>query len=189
MSDPESVDDPGAVLAELSEHDEFAVDPDRWGAEVTSDRVTVDTPAGWLSFEVPATEDYGAEHERHEPDEDVYVDMWFLDGYTVVHTQDGPSDDATHTFEVHDQRPVERALELEAHGVPERRAQVVALREEGLTYSEIVDATGAEGPNHRGDVSTFLKKFNEQVHDARWLVENADVVDRGRPVTDTDGDG
>jgi hypothetical protein len=66
------------------------------------------------------------------------------------------------------------------HGVPERRAEIVALREQGLTYSEIVDATGDDGPNHRGDVSTHLKRFNVQLGNANWLAENADSFDVGR---------
>lgn len=188
MADQDAPNDLQELLEALADHDEFEVDPSRWGTEITSDRVNVDTPAGWLSFEVPPVEDYGAEHERHDPDDDVYVNMWFLEGYTVVHAQTGPTGDATHTVEVHEQRPEERAIELQDHGVPERRAEVVALRERGLTYSEIVEATGDRGPNYRGDVSVHLRKFNEQVYDARWLAENASIVDLGRSSGDQGDD-
>ena len=73
----------------------------------------------------------------------------------------------------------ERAAELRRHGVPERRAQIVALRERGLSYGDIVEATGAEGPNHRGDVSKHLQAFNRQVGNANWLAENADTFELG----------
>jgi len=167
-------------LDALASLDEFEVDLSEPDAEITSDRVDVDTPAGRLSFDALPPDDYGPDHERHDPYNDVYVNMWFVEGYTVVHTQDGPTDDATHTIEVHEQRPEERAIELEAHGVPERRAEIVALREQGLTYSEIVEATGSRGPNHRGDVSTHLQRYNEQIQHANWLVENAPELSLGR---------
>lgn len=70
-------------------------------------------------------------------------------------------------------------MELRDHGVPDRRAAVVALRERGLSYSDIVEATGDEGPNHRGDVSRHLQRFNEELRNARWLVEHADVLEMG----------
>lgn len=171
-------------LATLADHEPFEVGFDRPEAEVTSDRVDVDTPAGRVAFEVDASEDHGADHEDHDPDEDVYVNCFFLEGYAFVRTQRGVGEDATNVIEVHEQRPEERALELRAHGVPERRAEVVALREQGLTYSEIVEATGGRGPNYRGDVSKHLQKFNRQVHNARWLAENADVVSPGRTWSD-----
>jgi hypothetical protein len=170
---------PTAVLEALADHDEFEVDLDDRDAEATSDRLSVDTPAGWLAFDALPPEDYGAEHERHDPDDDVYVNMWFVHGSTVVHTQRGVGDGATHAVEVHEQRPPERALELEAHGIPERRAEVAALRERGLTYSEIVEATGSGGPNHRGDVSRHLQRYNEQLQHARWLAEHAHPVSLG----------
>ncbi len=188
MTDRESAPDPAEVLGALVDHGEFEIDPSRPDAEVASDCVSVDTPAGWLAFEVLPVEDYGAEHERHDPDEDVYVNTWFLEGYTVVHVQTGVGTDATHTLDVHEQRPRERAMELQAHGVPERRAEIAALREEGLTYSEIVDATGPGGPNHRGDVSTHLQKYDQQVWNARWLAENARPLGAGRGAADPEDD-
>jgi hypothetical protein len=184
MTDRESGDDLGALLASLAGREPFEVDLSPADAEVTSDRVSVDTPAGWLAFDALPPEDYGAEHDRHEPDADVYVNMWILEGFTVLHTQRGTGDGASHEFEVHEQRPAERAFELEAHGVPERRAEIAALREEGLSYSEIVAATGKRGPNHRGDVSRHLQRYNEQIQNARWLAENAPHLSLGRPTSD-----
>jgi len=188
MSDSDSAatgDDIAALLGALADRDEFEVDLDAPDAEVTSDRVAVDTPAGRLAFDAMPPRDYGAEHDRHDPHEDVYVNMWFVEGYAVVHTQTGAGDNAEHAIDVHEQRPEERALELEEHGVPERRAEIVALREEGLTYSEIVNATGSRGPNHRGDVSKHLQRYNEQVNQARWLTEHAPPLELGRSSDDT----
>lgn len=65
----------------------------------------------------------------------------------------------------------ERAAELhERGGVPKRRAEVVALREAGKTYAEIVDATEI---NYTSNVSQHLDAYREQLEEARWLVENA----------------
>ncbi len=176
----DETDDLAARLADLANHDEFELSLSRDDAEVTSDGVDVDTPAGRLAFDALPPDDYGAEHERHDPREDVYVHMWFLEGYTVVYTRDGPEGAASHWLEVHEQRPDERAIELRDHGIPDRRAEVAALREAGLTYSEIVEATGSQGPNHRGDVSTHLQAYNRQIQNAKWLAEHADLVRRGR---------
>jgi hypothetical protein len=113
-------------LDELAGHDEFEVDLSEPDAEVTSDRVHVDTPAGVLSFEALPPEDYGPEHERHDPYNDVYVNMWFLEGYTVVHTQQDAGESATHTLDVHEQRAQERAIELQAHGIPALKDEAFA---------------------------------------------------------------
>lgn len=179
MFEREFTDECIETLATLADHDEFTVDLTDPDAHVESDSVDVDTPAGRLSFEVLPVTDYGADHERHAPDEDVYVNRWFVEGYTVVRVQAGVGDGATHRMDVHEQRPDERALELQAHGIPERRAEVAALREAGLTYSEIVEETGSEGPNHRGDVSKHLQAYNSQIHQARWLAQHADPVELG----------
>jgi len=65
----------------------------------------------------------------------------------------------------------QRADELhEKGGVPERRAEIVALREQGRTYQEIVDATEI---NYTSNVSQHLDAYREQLDEARWLVENA----------------
>lgn len=174
------------TLETLTRLQAFEVDLEDADAEVTSDHVAVDTPVGWLEFEIAATEDYGAEHDRHDPDDDVYVNMWLVDRYTVVHTQEGVGEDATHRVDVHKTQAEERAIELEAHGVPERRAEIAALREQGLTYSEIVKATGSDGPNHRGGVSNHLQRYNEQVNQARWLAANAAPLDLGTPPEKSD---
>jgi hypothetical protein len=166
------------LLESLADHGEFAVevaDPDDHAA---SNGLAVDTPEGRLAFEVYPVEDYGADHERHDPAAGVYVNRWFHDGYTILHVHD--TDEDAHTVLVREQYAEERAMELRDHGVPDRRAEIVALREQGLTYSEIVDATGDDGPNHRGDVSTHLKRFNVQVGNAKWLAANADAFDVGR---------
>jgi hypothetical protein len=163
------------LLAALADHGEIPVDTSDGHAE--SNGMDVDTSEGRLQFEVYPVEDYGTDHERHDPDAGVFVNRWFFDGYTVLHVHD--VDDDAHSLLVRDQTPDERATELADHGVPERRAAVVALREQGLTYSEIVEATGDRGPNYRGDVSKHLQKFNQQVGRAKWLVENADSLDLG----------
>ncbi|WP_158057206.1 hypothetical protein [Halorussus halophilus] len=179
-SQSDSPTDTAEVLDTLTDRGEFEIDVNPPDAEIASDAVRVETPAGWLAFEMPVMENYGAEHDRHDPDAGVYVDMWFVEGYTVVHVRTKMDGESTHTVEVHEQRPAERAMELKAHGVPERRAEIVVLREQGLSYSEIVEETGTHGPNHRGDVSTHLQKFNRQLADARWLAENASKVRVGR---------
>lgn len=183
MSDDESPhvqpDDGPAeeLLADLAEREEFEVDVSGDDAHAASNGLDVDTPAGRLQFEVYPVEDYGADHERHDPDGGVYVNRWFHDGYTILHVHDTVDD--AHSVLVREQHPSERAMELEDHGVPERRAEVVALRERGLSYSDIVDATGDRGPNYRGDVSKHLQKFNVQVGNAKWLAANADTLDMG----------
>jgi hypothetical protein len=167
-----------ALLEALAERGEFPVDVSSDGDHAASNGLAVDTPDGRLAFEVYPVEDYGADHERHDPDAGVHVDRWFHDGYTVLHVHDTRED--AHSVLVREQYAEERAMELRDHGVPERRAQIVALREQGLTYSEIVDATGDDGPNHRGDVSTHLKRFNVELGNAQWLAENAEPFDVGR---------
>ena len=165
------------LLDALAEHDEFEIDVSGDDAHAESNGLDVDTPAGRLAFEVYPIEDTGTDHERHDPDEGVYVNRWFHDGYTVLHVHDVDTDD--HSALVREQYPEERALELRRHGVPERRAEIVALREQGLSYGDIVEATGEDGPNHRGDVSKHLQKFNAQVGNAKWLARNADSLDLG----------
>lgn len=165
------------LLADLTEHGEVTVDVSENGAIAASNGLAVDTPAGRLQFEVYPVEDYGRSHERHDPESGVYVNRWFHSGYTILHVHDTTDD--THSVLVREQYPEERALELTAHGVPERRAEIAALRERGLSYSEIVEVTGDRGPNHRGDVSKHLQKFNEQIGNAKWLTRNADMFDVG----------
>lgn len=169
--------DPNTELLEaLAERGKFEIDVSG-DAYAESNGVDVETLEGRLQFEVYPIEDYGADHERHDPDAGVYVNRWFHDGYTVLHVHDVPED--AHSLLVREQTPDERAMELTDHGIPERRAQLVALREQGLTYSEIVEATGDEGPNHRGDVSKQLQAFNAALGRATWLVNNAETLDLG----------
>jgi hypothetical protein len=175
MPDPELSSPDPDMLAALADHGEIAVDVG--DGHAASNGLDVATPEGRLQFEVYPIEDYGTDHERHDPDAGVHVNRWFFVGYAVLHVHDVDAD--AHSLLVRDQAPDERAMELADHGVPERRAQLVALREQGLTYSEIVEATGEEGPNHRGDVSKQLQAFNRQLGDAKWLVANAETLDLG----------
>ncbi|WP_121823423.1 hypothetical protein [Halostella salina] len=178
--DPTLWDEDGpdeSLLADLADRGEFDVDVSGADARAASDGLDVDTPAGRLRFEVPPVADYGGSHERHDPADGVHVNRWFHDGYAVIHVHDVDAD--AHTVLVREQYPDERAMELRDHGVPERRAEIVALRERGLSYGDIVEATGDRGPNHRGDVSKHLRKFNAQVRDAKWLARNADAVEMG----------
>ncbi|WP_135822409.1 hypothetical protein [Halostella litorea] len=186
MADVSHEGDLHDTLEKLTRLQEFEVDLSESDAVIASDRVAVDTPVRWLEFEVQANEDHGTEHDRHDPSENVYVNMWLIDRYTIVHTQDGTGEDASHRIDVHKTQAEERAIELVAHGIPERRAEIAALREQGLTYSEIVKATGKNGPNHRGGVSNHLQRYNEQVKQARWLAANAPPLDLGKPYDESD---
>jgi len=61
------------------------------------------------------------------------------------------------------------ASQLQSHGVPERRAKIVALIEAGYTYSEVADKLGVES---KGSVGNQVKEFRQSVADAMWLVDN-----------------
>lgn len=69
-----------------------------------------------------------------------------------------------------------RADELqEKGGVPKRRAEVVALREQGLTYSEISEELGGIASSN---ISEYLSLYREQdLAGAQWLVEHAPELD------------
>lgn len=166
------------VLAGLWREGEVRVDPTGDGDHAASNGLAVDTPAGRLEFEVYPIEDTGADHARHDPDAGVYANKWSFGEYVVLHVHDTASGD--HWVSVRPIEVVDRIAALRRNGVPERRAEVVALREQGLSYGDIVDATGDRGPNHRGDVSKHLQAFNDQVENAKWLAANADAVDMGR---------
>jgi hypothetical protein len=58
---------------------------------------------------------------------------------------------------------------LEAMGVPERRAEAVALRDAELTYQEIADALGLSA---RADARAHVVAYCEQYHDAERLLED-----------------
>lgn len=63
----------------------------------------------------------------------------------------------------------QRAVELREHDVPKRRAQVVALREQGLIYQDIADELGLD----RSGISQHLDAYREQLAAAHWLTEHA----------------
>lgn len=87
----------------------------------------------------------------------------------------------------------ERADELNCHGVPEQRANVVALRELGLTYAEIAaELELGSNNNDRSQVSRHLKYYREQRRNAEWLVANTPKIlqtkYRANTQSSTDGD-
>ncbi|WP_330633677.1 helix-turn-helix domain-containing protein [Halocatena halophila] len=63
-----------------------------------------------------------------------------------------------------------RAEELnELGGIPEKRAQVVALIEKGFTHQEVADELGME---HRSEVGVHVDRYrNQDLPGAKWLVE------------------
>lgn len=67
-----------------------------------------------------------------------------------------------------------QAAALQDHGIPPQRANVVALRDAGHTFSEIAAELefGADGED-RSQVSYHLDAYREQRHDAEWLVKHA----------------
>jgi len=71
----------------------------------------------------------------------------------------------------------DRAAQLCQHGVPEQRANVVALREEGHSYSEIASALGfGADDDDRSQVKYHLDAYRNQREDAEWLIENGPEV-------------
>ena len=66
------------------------------------------------------------------------------------------------------------ADKLSRHGIPKRRAEVVALIEKGRTHAEVADELELA---HRSAVSVHLYRYrNQDLPDARWLVQNAPEV-------------
>jgi transposase len=64
----------------------------------------------------------------------------------------------------------ERARELSEHGgIPERRAQAVALREQGLSYQAIADRLGL---SDRSSIRKQVETYRETRADSEWLVEH-----------------
>lgn len=62
-----------------------------------------------------------------------------------------------------------RAAELHnSGGVPDRRAEVVALRENGLTHAAIADEIDIS----RSVVTNHLRAYAESLDKARWLLEH-----------------
>lgn len=64
----------------------------------------------------------------------------------------------------------DRAAELQAHGIPERRAQVVALIEAGHTHTETAEILEM---NNRSTVSVHVAEYRDQHADIEWLAEHA----------------
>lgn len=69
---------------------------------------------------------------------------------------------------------IELAEELSEHGVPQRRAEVVALVSNGRTHAEVADELGL---SNRSAVAVHVDRYrNQDLPDARWLAENAPEV-------------
>jgi transposase len=67
----------------------------------------------------------------------------------------------------------ERAAQLREHGVPEQRANVVALREQGHSYSEIAAELGfGEDGRDRSQVTYHINSYHEQLSNSEWLVQH-----------------
>ena len=67
----------------------------------------------------------------------------------------------------------ERAAQLCEHGVPDQRANVVALREQKHSYSEIASELGfGADDDDRSQVKYHLDAYRDQREDAEWLIEN-----------------
>jgi len=68
----------------------------------------------------------------------------------------------------------ERAAQLCEHGVPEQRANVVALREQGRSYSEIAaELEFGEDGRDRSQVTYHIDSYREQLSNSEWLVQHA----------------
>ena len=67
----------------------------------------------------------------------------------------------------------ERAAQLREHGVPEQRANVVSLREQDHSYSEIASELGFGADNDdRSQVKYHSDAYRDQRDDAEWLIEH-----------------
>lgn len=67
------------------------------------------------------------------------------------------------------------ADDLQAHGVPQKRAEVVALVATGHSYSAIADRDDI-GVSGRGGVANYIEDYREQLADAEWLAENGPEI-------------
>lgn len=68
----------------------------------------------------------------------------------------------------------ELAEDLTAHGVPERRAKIVALASKtDLTYQEIATELDVES---KGSVGNQIREYRRTIENGRWLVEHAPDV-------------
>lgn len=63
---------------------------------------------------------------------------------------------------------------LSDHGVPERRAEIVALAAQtDLTYQQIADELDVES---KGSVGNQIREYRDAMDDAEWLAENGPEV-------------
>lgn len=67
----------------------------------------------------------------------------------------------------------EEAAVLADHGVPERRAEVVALAARGFGPTAIADRLGVSS---RGSIVNQLQRYREQRENAAWLAEHGPDV-------------
>jgi len=71
----------------------------------------------------------------------------------------------------------ERAAQLREHGVPDQRANVAALREQGRSYSEIASELGFGADNDdRSQVKYHIDAYRSHREDAEWLVEHGPTL-------------
>jgi FixJ family two-component response regulator len=65
----------------------------------------------------------------------------------------------------------DRAAALHDHGIPEKRAKVVALIAAGRTHAQVAEELGM---SNRGEVSVHVTRYrNEDKANAEWLAANA----------------
>lgn len=63
------------------------------------------------------------------------------------------------------------ATRLAAHGVPKKRARVVALVASGRTHAEVADELSL---SNRGEVGTHVQRYRDRdLANARWLADHA----------------
>lgn len=68
----------------------------------------------------------------------------------------------------------ERGEQLECHGVPKRRARIVALAEQGNSHQEIADELGLSS---RGSIYNQIEKYRDEDRpNAEWLAEHGPEV-------------
>lgn len=65
------------------------------------------------------------------------------------------------------------ADQLRAHGVPKRRAEIVARVAHGASYREVADAMGIES---HGSVGNQIDEYRETLDNSEWLAEHAPDV-------------
>lgn len=65
------------------------------------------------------------------------------------------------------------AADLQSHGVPERRAEVVALVATGRSHADTKEELGLD---HRSNVATHVARYRKEREDAEWLSEHGPEV-------------